>query len=141
MLSDSVYDVSRQEHEELTTKTTTAPLLKESQWGRLQPFLRFRSARQRVILYLVAAGYTVGDITRLTRKELFKLPVHIDVSVWRDEMQEENKNSLLAFVFPSGKPLTHTYLYRVIRAAAMKAVGRPMSQEQLRHFVRSTNST
>lgn len=124
----------------MTTKTT-ASLLKETQWARLQPFLRFRSARQRVILYLIAAGYTVGEITRFTRKDLFKLPVHVDVSVWRDEMQEEDKDSLLAFVFPSGKPLTHTYLYRLIRASAMKATGRPMSQEQLRMFIRSSNST
>ena len=116
--------------------TTTTTLLKEKQWSRLQPFLRFRSARQRVILYLIAAGYTVGDITRMTRKELFKLSVHVDVSVWRDEMQEGFKNSVIAFVFPSGKPLTHTYIYRLIRAAALKAVGRPMSQEQLRTFLR-----
>lgn len=116
------------------TKTSKS-VVSARRWERLQPFLKRREVRQRLMLYLLAADYTVGELVKLTRKELRSLPLHPDMSTARDEMFELFPEGDLAFVFPSGDPMKHTNIYRIIRTATKIVTGIGMSQEQFREFL------
>jgi hypothetical protein len=110
--------------------------LPTKQWERLQPFLFLKEARQRVILYLIACGYSVGDLINMTIPEIRGLHMHPEIEVARDEMLDGVKGPL-AFVFPTtGKPVTRPTFYRALRLAAKSATGRVMSQEQFREYLR-----
>ena len=104
-------------------------------WERIQPFLHHKRARQRVVLYLIAGGYTVPDPVKMTVSELSALRVHDDIAVARDEATDGLSLKDPAFSNAQGKVLPHTAFYRIIRLAAQAAVGRPMSQEMYRTHV------
>lgn len=108
--------------------------MKKEAYERLQPWLFRKSARQRVILFLIADGYTVGDLTKMTVAELkqIKLPPEIDVD--RDNFLE-GRTSGAAFVYPQGNTIPHTNYYRLIRTTSVKVAGRPMSQEKFRDHI------
>lgn len=110
--------------------------MKKEAYERLQPWLFYKNARQRVIFYLIAEGYTVADLTKLQVGELklIKLPPEIDVD--RDNFLQ-GRTSGAAFVYPSGAKIPHTNYYRLIRTTAEKVVGRPMSQEKFREHINS----
>jgi hypothetical protein len=112
--------------------------LKKDAYERLQPWLYRKSARQRLILYLIAEGYTVGDLTRMKVGDLrqVKLPPEIDVD--RDNILH-GRTSGHAFIYPNGKLIPHTAYYRLIRSTSNKVTGRPMSQEKFRVFINSTD--
>lgn len=103
-------------------------------WDRLQPFIHHKRARQRIIFYLVAAGYTVPDMRNMTAGDLRALSLHTELTVARDELLEGVRDASKAF-FVKNKPLPHTAFYRYIRLAAESALGRPMSQQQLHQYL------
>lgn len=108
--------------------------MKKDAYERLQPWLFYKNARQRVIFFLIADGYTVGDLTKMQIDDLkqIKLPPELDVD--RDNFLE-GRTSGPAFVYPSGKLIPHTNYYRLIRTTAEKVLGRPMSQEKFREYI------
>ena len=106
----------------------------EKEFERLQPFLHWKSARQRVILYLIADGYTVPDLVAMSTAVCQKLSLPDDIAVFRDEMLVGHSHDF-AFVYPIGKPMPHTAFYRLIRTTALKVTGKPMSQETFRLFI------
>lgn len=105
---------------------------------RLLPFLKHKEVRQRLILYLIADGYTIAELTRLTAKELRAMELKYDMDVVRDEVLD-GRSSGLAFLYPNGSPVPHTAYYRLIRRAALLAVGRPFSQEKFRAYIRESD--
>ncbi len=110
--------------------------MNKEQTRRLEPFLHRKSARQRVILYLLAGGYTVGQLVAMRVSALRTLKLPIEMQVCRDEMLE-GRSSGRAFLYPNGTPLPHTAYYRIVRGAAEKVLGRPMSQELFRAYIQS----
>lgn len=106
-------------------------------YERLKPFLHRKSARQRVILYLIAEGYTVGELVAMSAAQLRALKLPVELQVARDEMLDGIKGGK-AFVYPGGKALPHTAFYRLIRVAAETAVGQPMSQETFRQYINAS---
>ena len=114
---------------------TNKPIVSAKRWARLQPFLKRREVRQRLMLYLLAADYTVGELVTLKRKALRSLSLHPDMVTARDELFELFPAGELAFVFPSGNAMKHTNIYRIIRTATQIVTGVGMSQEQLREYL------
>jgi hypothetical protein len=114
---------------------TSKSVVTGKRWERLQPFLKRREVRQRLMLYLLAANFTVGELVKLTRKELRGLSLHPEMATARDEMFELFPQGELAFVFPSGDPMKHTNIYRIIRTASQMVTGIGMSQEQFREYL------
>ena len=108
----------------------------KQQYERLQPFLHRKSARQRIILYLFADGYTVPDLVKMTVPGLHALELPPVMTTYVDEMLENRKNGA-AFQYPNGLAIPHTGFYRLMRAAAKRAVGRPMSVQQFRAYMRA----
>ena len=110
--------------------------MNKEQTQRLKPFLHRKSARQRVILYLLAEGFTVGQLVAMSVSALRTLKLPIEMQVRRDEVLE-GRSSGRAFLYPNDMPLPHTAYYRIVRGAAEKVLGRPMSQEQFRAYIKS----
>lgn len=112
--------------------------MNKKQYDRLIPFFARRSARQRLILFLFADGKTVPDLMKFTVKDLKSLDLSDELTISRDEVMDklpESKPSALVFVFPSGKSMTHTDFYRIVRQAAENAVNKPMSRQQFLEFI------
>ena len=109
--------------------------MKREHYLRLQPFLHRKSARQKIIPYLIAAGYSVPDLIKMNVPTLRALP--IDLADLTDEVLEGRKNGP-AFQYPGGKEIPHTAFYRSIRTAAKRATGKPMTQVQFRAWLRKT---
>lgn len=110
--------------------------MNEKQYKRLEPFLIDKRARQRLILFLVADGYTVGELVAMRAGELLALTLPIAMQVCRDEVLDR-RSSGPAFSYPGGAPLPCTAYYRLLRRTAEKVLGRPMSQEMFRTYIQS----
>jgi len=111
--------------------------LKRDHHLRLRPFLHRKSARQKIIPYLIAAGYSVPDLIKMNVPTLRALALPIDLVDLTDEVLEGRKNGP-AFQYPGGKVIPHTAFYRLIRTAAKRATGKPMTQVQFRAWLRKT---
>jgi hypothetical protein len=111
--------------------------LKRKHYLALRPFLHEKGARQKVIIYLLAAGYGVPDLVKMDVPALRSLALPIDLAVLLDDFLDERKKGP-AFLYPNGNPIPHTAFYRLIRAACRKVLGRPMTVEQFRAWIRTT---
>jgi len=111
--------------------------LKRDHYLRLQPFLYRKSARQKIILYLIAAGYSVPDLIKMDVSTLRAQALPIDLAVLMDEFLVGRKSEP-AFRYPNGKAMPHTAFYRIIRNASKKVTGKPMTQVQFRAWIRKT---
>lgn len=112
--------------------------MNKKQYDRLIPFLARRSARQRLILFLLADGMTVPDLVKFTVKNLKSLDLSDELVISRDEVLDklpDFKPSSEVFVFPNGKSMTHTDFYRIVRQAAENAINKPMSRQQFLEFI------
>ena len=89
-----------------------------------------------MILTLLAEGYTVVQLVAMSVSALRALKLPIEMQVCRDEMLEGRSRGR-AFFYPNGAPLPHTAYYRIVRGAAEKVLGRPMSQELFRAYIKS----
>jgi hypothetical protein len=110
--------------------------LTEEEYKRLLPFFHRKSARQRLILYLIADGYNVADLVAMRTFALKQIKLPVEMRVYRDEVVAEFPYDM-AFTYPNGKVKPHTSYYRLIRETAMKVLKRPMSQEQLRLYIQT----
>lgn len=117
-------------------KTKTTLLLSDKQYKLLEPLLYRKGSRQRVMLYLIAGGYTVGELVKMKVTELKALPLHHEILVARDEMLEGLTASDQAFVYSNGQVIPHTYYYRLLRTTGKNATGTSWSQEMLREYIR-----
>ena len=110
--------------------------MNEKQYKRLKPFLIDKRARQRLILFLIADGFTVGELVAMRVGEFYALKLPVEMQVCRDEVLNR-RSSGTAFIYPGGAPLPYTAYYRLLRKTAEKVLGRPMSQEMFRTYIQS----
>ncbi len=114
--------------------------MNKPQYKRLEPFFVRLSARQRLILYLFACGYTVPELVNFSVKELKALALPEELVLSRDEVLDflpDAMPSSAVFVFPSGRQMTHTDFYRIVRQSAKKTLNRPMSRQQFLDYIKS----
>lgn len=115
-------------------------MLPPKAWERLQPFLEHKRARQRLLLYYMAAGSTVPDLRGMTIADLKHAELPAPLVQYRDEWLEQHPAPLPdrpAWLFPSGAPFAHTDFYRLIRQATVRTLGLPMSRAQFVHYIRT----
>jgi hypothetical protein len=110
--------------------------LNKKQYQRLEPFLHRKSARQRVILYLIAQGYTFNELIAMTVRALRAMELPVEMQVYRDDMLNGHKSGP-AFLYPSGNPLRATDYRRLVQESAGKVLGRPMSRAAFRAYINS----
>lgn len=103
-------------------------------YERLEPFIYRKSSRQRLILYLIADGYTVADLVNMDVPQLFSIKLPVELDVTRDEVLT-GRTSGSAFAYVNGKRLPHTSYYRLIRSTCEKVLKVPMSQEKFRTYI------
>ena len=108
----------------------------KEQYKRLEPFLKSKSARQRVILYLLAIGYAVSELIELRVNDLRELKLPVEVQVYRDEVLISQKSGF-AFVYPNGNQLPPIAFNKLVRATAEKVIGHPMSTELFKSYIQS----
>lgn len=108
--------------------------MNKNEYERLLPFLHRKSARQRLILYLIGDGYKVGDLVAMRKFVFRQIALPDEMSVYRDEALADS-NHEMAFTYPNGKVIPHTSYYRLIRSTAEKVLDKPMSQEQFRKYI------
>ena len=98
-----------------------------------------KSARQRVILFLIASGYTVADLVAMSLADARKIKLPADIDVYRAEAFNGRKTGL-AFIYPNGNPMRLSTYYRLVRETTLKVTGRPMSQDAFRVYIVSSSS-
>lgn len=109
-------------------------MLTKKKLERLAPFVHRKSARQRLILYLLADGYSVADLTKMDVATLRAITLPLEMDVRRDEILS-GRHDGYAFVYDNGSRLPHTNYYRLVRQTAEKVLRRPMSQEKFRSYI------
>lgn len=110
--------------------------LTNKQFEKLSPFLFRKASRQRIILYLVALGYSVSDMRKMKVGELKKITMHKDLEAARDEIIFELSEADHVFVLPNGNIMAHTTFYRLFRDVGKKVLGHPLSQEKLNEYIK-----
>lgn len=111
--------------------------MNKEQHQRLKPFLYRKGARQRLILYLIAEGFSVSRLVAMSVAELRALTLPVDFEVCRDEALSACKAGDRAFCYPNGNAVPQSAYYRLIRQTAKKVLRRPMSQESFRAYMQS----
>lgn len=109
-------------------------ILSDEQMERLQPFLYRKEPRQRVILYLLGAGYTVPELTQLTVDQLAAMKVSVGIASYRDEVVETATTSM-AFCGPTGRRMIHNDYYTLLRRATQRALGAPLGQRAFSEYI------
>lgn len=108
---------------------------------KLRPFFHRRSARQRMILYLIANDYSVPTLCRFTVKELKTLTLPDEMIICRDQtldLLEDEADDAPAFTyFPSGRVMKHSDFYRIVSQATIHVLGNPMSHKQFARYVQN----
>ncbi len=116
--------------------------MNKEQFQRLEPFLHGKGARQRVILYLLADGFTIDDLMAITLAGLYALKLPVELQVARDvALEGYNKaedSGKPAFRYPNGDPLPRTAYNVLLHACANKVLGLPMSQSLFRDYINTS---
>jgi hypothetical protein len=112
--------------------------LNKQQYTRLVPFLHRKGDMSRVILYLIAKGYTFIDLLAITVKELRAMEMPDQMKFYRDTMLDGHKTGP-AFIYPSGKPVRETDFKRLVRESTHKVLGHPISREAFRSYIVSSS--
>ena len=108
------------------------------QFACLAPILRHKSARQRVILYLLADGYRIDKLVGMTASALAALELPDDIDVARDEVLDGKPRKGPAFVYPNGAVIPTSAYQRLIRQAGKKTLNRPFSRDDFFKYIHST---
>jgi hypothetical protein len=103
---------------------------------KLEPFFYRKSARQRVILYLVAEGYTIPSLVSMTVKQLEAIVMPPEIAVYRDQVAETAVNEF-AFTYPNGRRLLHNDYYTLIRRTTEVVTGKPLAQNAFREYLKN----
>jgi len=107
--------------------------------SRLYAVMQHKSARQRIVLFLFAAGYSGDQIQRMTVKDLLAVNMPDDLNVYRAEVIEDlanSGNSAPAFVYPNGNLLVEADFRRLLRETTKRCFGKPLTQKQFREKIR-----
>jgi hypothetical protein len=111
-------------------------MLTKKQMERLEPFLKHKRARQRIILYLLADGSSVHDVVKTTKRVLldtvFPEELEIFVEQVADEIPELNDG---AFCYPGGAFFKTQDIYRIVRQATEGLLGKPLKVVDFRQYV------
>ena len=112
------------------------PELKPKQMERLAPFLYRKSTRQRIILYLLGAGYTVPELVRVTVSDLMAMKMPGEMAAYRDELVETAECEM-AFCYPNGKPMQHNDFYTLLRRLPKPKNGSLFSQTSFKNYIQT----
>ena len=112
--------------------------MNKKQYQRLEPFLHRKSARQRVILYLIALGYTFNELKAMTVRALRAMEFPVEMQIYRDYTLS-GLTSGPAFLYPSGNPLRATDYQRLVQQSTEKVLKRPMSREAFRVYINAAS--
>ena len=109
-----------------------------AQYRSILPFLHRKSARQKIIIFLIADGYTVPDLLKMQAKDLRGLCLPVDIAVLVDELLEGRKSGS-AFVYPTAGAIPYSAFHRLIRETTGKVLGRgkTMSPQKFRQWVKT----
>jgi len=106
---------------------------------KLRPFFYRRSPRQRIILYLIAMGYSVPALCRFTVKELNTLKLPNEMVIYRDQtldlLEDEGDDAPAFTYYPSGRVMKHSDFYRIVTQATEHTLGKRMSHKQFAAYV------
>jgi len=106
---------------------------------RLTPFFYRRSPRQRLILFLIAAGYSVPELCRFTVKDLKRLKLPDEIGMYRDQtldlLEEAGDDSPAFTYYPSGRAMIHSDFYRIVSQATNQVLGNPLSHKVFAQYI------
>lgn len=110
--------------------------LTNEQFQRLLPFFFWRHSRQRVLLYLLAAGYSIKTLRHITVQELQDIPVHDEIKMLINEIVENSPASAMAFIFKENRKISYSYFYRLIGNSCLKTLGKKLTYQQFRDHIK-----
>ncbi len=117
-------------------------MLTDTQVARLSPLIRRIGTkrgvgpRQRLIIALVADGYSPLELSRWTVRDLMDAPLHPEYAASRDHVISLLPDADgLAFRYPNGSPTRLADYYRTIRDAMIRGTGTPGGLDELRAYV------
>ncbi|KAF0190509.1 MAG: hypothetical protein FD165_2677 [Gammaproteobacteria bacterium] len=107
----------------------------------LHPFFHRRGDRQRLILYLIAEGYSAPKLSRLTIAELSAMNLPDEIMIYRDrvlDLLETQDQKAFVFVYPNGRVMGPTDFYRLVAQTTERTLGHPLSHKQFAEYLRKS---
>ena len=113
--------------------------MKHSDLGvALPPFFKHKSAKQRIILYLLATDFTPEAICKMTVAELkgIRVPGYLMFDYERHLDSIDLKNGDQAFQFSSREITIHD-VYALLKSTTEKVAGKALSLSAYREYLRA----
>jgi len=101
---------------------------------KLKPFMSRKSARQRIILYMIASGHTMNNLSKMTISDFKKLdfPQEGNLNQYYDvvlcDLDDKNENDTV-FKYPGGRKMQNQDFYRIMTQASTAALGKSLSHK------------
>lgn len=114
--------------------------MKPAALERLVPIIRHKAARTRLILYLVANGYTVQELHTMTVADLLAVDLPVSFAAHREEVLDgrttKDKRGY-AFMYPNGNEMPLAAFKRIIRETTFSVLGVTLAQVNFRRYITS----
>jgi len=108
---------------------------------QLQLFLYRKSARQRIILYLMARGYRFDELSKMTADELksIEVPNELGLCIAKNQVLSATNENNLVFSYPNGRKMGKGDFFRILTQASMKVLGRSITVGEFQSYVNKAN--
>jgi len=109
------------------------------QIDKLMPFIKGKTAKTRVILYLIADGYPINKFTELTITDFNKikfpkndyLTQSIDLFLSDIDILDKDKS---IFDYSGGRKMTSSSFCRLVSDSTEKVLGKPLTIKKFVNF-------
>lgn len=104
---------------------------------RLAPFIYRKSARQRIILYLIAQGYDFETLSKLTVADLkaIHIPETNDLCISQNQLLSALKDEDLLFTYPNGRKMGQSDFFRILTQASSTVLGKSITVDEFRIYL------
>lgn len=110
-------------------------MLTATQVRKLEPLLNRKSARQRLLLYLLADGMSPEDILAMDVVRLRKTNINNDFDVVVEQVLLEVPDGLI-FVFPGGQPLSLKRVLHVLHTTTKRHLNKSLTISEFGKYIR-----
>ena len=105
---------------------------------KLKPFLYRKSARQRIMLFLMAKGYDFEALASMTTLELKDISMpDDDLHISKNQVLSSIAEGDLVFAYPGGRKMGEGDFFRVLTQASMKVLGKSVSLSEFQDYINS----
>jgi len=114
-------------------KTGSEKILME----RLKPFIYRKSARQRIIIYLISQDYSFDDLANMTVSDLkkIKLPEENDLFQSQNQLLSTLSDNASLFTYPGGRKMCQSDFFRILTTACTNVLGKSITVDEFKIYL------